>query len=247
MTSDAPWLLIDQGNTAIKWRMADVNGLGTEGGVVESVEALGSCLEPLSWSTVGLSSVASDETRSALHNKLSALGVAPIFTANTESARLGLRNSYPEPERMGVDRWLAMLAARDGSEDAFCVIDAGTAVTIDIVAADGLHLGGYILPGPALMRRALIMDTARIRVDAEVEPDLAPGRSTTDCVNAGVWRAAYAGVQSVMADFSVHRAILTGGGAAGFLELGVAADYRPDIVLEGLWVWLSKALDDKTL
>ena len=244
MTPSVPWLLIDQGNTAIKWRMADANGLGGEGGVVESAEDLSPFLKTLSWGAVGISSVGSDDTRVALYKTLSAMSVASIFTAKSESACLGLLNSYAEPERMGVDRWLAMLAARDGSKDAFCVIDAGTAVTIDIVTADGQHLGGYILPGPAMMRRALMTDTGLIRFDTESQPDLAPGQSTADCVNAGVWRAACAGVRSVIADYSAHRVILTGGSATELIDLGVAADYRPELVLEGLWVWLSKALDD---
>ena len=94
------------------------------------------------------------------------------------------------------------------------------------------------------MRRALISDTGRIRVDAVVDPTLTLGRSTTDCVNAGVWRAAYAGVQSVLAEYPTYRALLTGGGASGLLSMGVAADHRPDLVLEGLNVWLSKVLDD---
>ena len=245
MTPNAPWLLIDQGNTAIKWRMADASGLSTEGGVVESAEGLSACLKALVWGAVGLSSVGSDETRSALAHTLLAMSAAPVFTASSERACLGLRNSYAEPELMGVDRWLAMLAVRDGGEGAFCVIDAGTAVTVDIVTAEGQHEGGYIFPGPELMRRALISDTGRIRADAGLAPDLAPGQSTIDCVNAGVWRAACACVQSVMTDYPEHHAILTGGGAAGLLALGVAADFRPDLVLQGLWVWLSRALDDQ--
>ena len=137
-----------------------------------------------------------------------------------------------------------MLAARDAVEGAFCVIDAGTAVTVDIVSAEGQHEGGVILPGPELMRRALMNDTGRIRVDTVFDPALILGRSTTDCVNAGVWRAAFAGVQSVLAEYPTYRALLTGGAAPGLLSLGVAADHRPDLVLEGLRVWLSKALDD---
>ena len=246
MTPGTQWLLIDQGNTAIKWRMADASGLRAEGGVVESVEALRAALAASDWGTVGLSSVGSDETCSSLTEMLSAMSVAPVFTASSERACGDLRNSYAEPERMGVDRWLAMLAARDAVEGAFCVIDAGTAVTVDIVTAEGQHEGGYILPGPELMCRALTSDTGRIRAEAGLAPDLAPGQSTADCVNAGVWRAAYAGVQSVMADHPEHRAVVTGGGAVGLLTLGVTADFHPDLVLYGLWIWLSKALDDQS-
>ena len=241
---DAPWLLIDQGNTAIKWRMAGSDGLGAEGGVAGDAEALRGCVKQLNWSAVGLSSVGSAERLEGLHRTLSQISKAPILIAKSEDARLGLRNSYAEPEHMGVDRWLAMLAARDAVEGALCVVDVGTAVTVDIVSAEGDHEGGYILPGPQLMHRALTADTGRIRLDAEVPPTLAPGRSTADCVNAGVWRAAYAAVQSVLTDHPTHQPVLTGGGAAGMLALGVVADHRPELVLEGLRVWLSRTLDD---
>ena len=244
MRTEAPWLLIDHGNTAIKWRIADPNGLGIKGGVVEDAETLRGCVAQLSWGAIGLSSVGSDEKHKGLNEMLSEISNAPIFSAKAEDTCLGLRNSYAEPERLGVDRWLAMLAARDGFDGALCVVDAGTAVTVDIVTAEGQHAGGYILPGPELMHRTLTADTGRIRADAEVTPSLAPGRSTTDCVNAGVWRAAYAGVQSVLADHPAHQAVLTGGGAEGLLALGMVADHRADLVMEGLRVRLSKALDD---
>lgn len=244
MTVDKPWLLIDQGNTAIKWRLAGPAGLGAEGGAVDDAEALRARVSRLDWDAVGLSSVGSDDKRNALHSILLEISTAPVYTAAAEADGLGLHNSYAEPGRMGVDRWLAMLAARDAVEGAFCVIDAGTAVTVDIVSAEGQHEGGVILPGPELMRRALMNDTGRIRVDTVFDPTLTLGRSTTDCVNAGVWRAALAGVQSVLAEYPIYRALLTGGGAPGLLSLGLAADHRPELVLEGLRVWLSKALDD---
>lgn len=244
MTVDKPWLLIDQGNTAIKWRLAGPAGLGAEGGAVDDAEALRARVSQLDWDAVGLSSVGSDDKRTALHSMLREISTAPVYTAAAEADCLGLHNSYVEPGRMGVDRWLAMLGARDAIEGAFCVIDAGTAVTVDVVSAEGQHEGGVILPGPELMRRALMSDTGRIRVDAVVDPTLTLGRSTTDCVNAGVWRAAFAGVQSVLAEYPTYGALLTGGAAPGLMSLGVAADHRPDLVLEGLRVWLSKALDD---
>ncbi|MFT6308576.1 MAG: type III pantothenate kinase [Patiriisocius sp.] len=67
----------------------------------------------------------------------------------------GLKNSYQEPATFGVDRWAAMIGARSEHSGALCVIDSGTATTVDLIDASGQHLGGAILPGIYTMRRSL--------------------------------------------------------------------------------------------
>ena len=74
---------------------------------------------------------------------------------------------------------------------------------------------------------------------------MAPGNSTVQCVSAGSWRSALGAVQSVLADFPDHRPLLTGGGADALIELGLAAETNPDLVFEGLRLWLSQKLDDE--
>ena len=147
---------------------------------------------------------------------------------------------------MGVDRWLAMLAANVHNEGALCVIDAGTAVTVDLVSAEGAHEGGYILPGADLMRRALSSETDRIQVGALETPRIGPGNTTKACVTAGSWRAVIGAVQSTMAVYPEHRALLTGGAATTLKDLGLAATHSPDLVMEGLRLWMSQTLDDQS-
>jgi type III pantothenate kinase len=60
---------------------------------------------------------------------------------------LGVTNAYREPERLGVDRWMALIAASKLVSGDVVVIDAGSAITLDLLRADGKHLGGAILPG----------------------------------------------------------------------------------------------------
>ena len=246
MTDHTPWLLIDAGNTAIKWRLANAEGLLDTGGSVSDVVSLCRCVEAEPWSLAVLASVASEESDAELMSELTAGKEATVHRAAAQTTCLGLVSSYDEPERMGVDRWLAMLAANVHNEGALCVIDAGTAVTLDLVSEEGTHEGGYILPGADLMRRALSSETDRIHVGALETPRIGPGNTTKACVTAGSWRAVIGAVQSTMAAYPEHCALLTGGAATTLQDLGLAATYSPDLVMEGLRLWLSQTLDDQS-
>lgn len=245
MIAPAPWLLLDVGNTAIKWRLADADGLREQNGVAATRALLCEAVNTHEWKAVALSSVAGEVADTALLAALKAIRAVPVWQARAESSCLGLVSRYPEPARMGVDRWLAMLGARHANAGPLCVIDAGTAITLDLVAAQGRHEGGYILPGAELMRRALTADTGQIQVDALDAPTLAPGSDTQTCVSAGGWRAVMGAVQSVLADYPEHRAMLTGGLAPVLLEMGLAATHHPHLVMEGLRLWLLQTLDDQ--
>ena len=246
MTEQMPWLLIDVGNTAIKWRLANTKGLLDAGGSVSDVSSLCQTVEAEHWGVAGLASVASDSADAELLAALTASGARAVHRATAQSSCLGLVSSYAEPERMGVDRWLAMLAAHAHSDGALCVIDAGTAVTVDLVSAEGAHEGGYILPGADLMRRALSSETDRIEVGALEAPVIGPGNNTQACVTAGSWRAVMGAVESTMAAYPDHRPLLTGGAASTLRDLGLVATVSPDLVMEGLRLWLSQTLDDQS-
>ncbi len=101
-----------------------------------------------------------------------------------QALQCGVRSAYAEPAQMGVDRWLAMLAAWNRFQCPVCVFDIGTAVTADVVAADGRHLGGLIAPGIALSQSMLQTNTAGIR-QVNPEADVTLGQSTGACVANG--------------------------------------------------------------
>jgi type III pantothenate kinase len=84
---------------------------------------------------------------------------------------LGVRVAYPQPARLGVDRWLALLAARARGPEATLILDLGTAATYDLLDPDGVHLGGLILPGLAMMRDSLLAGTGIPRDAAEPATD----------------------------------------------------------------------------
>jgi type III pantothenate kinase len=149
---------------------------------------------------------------------------------------------------MGVDRWLAILAVVERYHQPVCVVDVGTAVTIDQVDRAGAHLGGVIVPGLDLMRQALIDDTGNIEKlmateSSSVETaDLVFGRSTADAIGGG-GLAAICGLIETCKERLASRcgdsALVVTGGDAGRVvpHIRVELDHRPLLVLEGLAIY----------
>ncbi len=141
---------------------------------------------------------------------------------------------------MGVDRWLALVAGWSEYRDNLCIVDFGTAITVDLVLADGRHLGGYILPGTRLMGELLNRRTRGVRVSAEEATGLFPGKSTGECLGNGTRLAVVALIERVVSNAakeygSDFRCIITGGDAAEFREwLSPVTVYVPDLVLQGM-------------
>lgn len=154
----------------------------------------------------------------------------------------GLRIAYREPDRLGVDRWLAMLAALHECAGPRLVVSAGTALTIDAVDSDGRHLGGLICPGIAPMQQALRARAPHLPPvpEATGQPVLELADDTVGAIFSGAWQAA-AGV----VDRSLYRwqqrigteiGLLLCGGDAGQLARLIERPclLRPDLVLQGL-------------
>jgi type III pantothenate kinase len=238
--------LVDIGNTRIKWALYDGRRLTRHGSAVHrgatdaAIAAFAAAL-PADVARIMVANVAGEALASALRSAVDAR-VALEFVA-TSAERFGVRCGYADPRRLGVDRWVAILAAHRLASGMVCVIQAGTAVTFDAVAADGAHLGGLILPGPRLLAAALAGNTSDI--GATPVPATAPhgvallGRDTATAVGhgsmlalAGALDRAVRAVAEVGAAPTVY---LAGGDAAqlaAWLETKVEA--RADLVLEGL-------------
>jgi type III pantothenate kinase len=240
-----PWLLLDIGNSAIKWRLASASGLLSEGGRADDVATLSTMLEGRDWQRVAIASVAADHRDATLAEVATAGRPAEVHYATSDAELMGLRNRYPAPQSLGVDRWLAMLAAWHHLGGPLCVVDAGTAITLDLIARDGMHQGGFILPGAELMHRSLGMSTGKIRVNSLTAPAVAPGEDTAACVSGGIWLAVKGLLGAALGAYPEHRFVLTGGGAAGLLTLTPWIEHQPDLVMEGLRLWLLQQLDDR--
>lgn len=228
-------VLVDVGNSSIKWCTL-TDGLGVVHRCGRSPESLSQSLAAQAFTdgAVWLSSVADDGFNQQLEQSLRSLGFETVHFASTPTEAMGLVNSYAEPQRMGVDRWLAMLAAWVVRKQAVVVVDVGTALTIDLIDANGRHEGGYILPGANLMSQALLRDTQRVRFDEEVSASITPGRTTGSCVAAGVWAAMLGSVRLVLQSHPDHAVVVTGGDGQALLALGINGEWRPHLVFEGL-------------
>ena len=152
----------------------------------------------------------------------------------------GVKINYADVTRLGVDRWLAMLGAFERSKGPCIVIDSGTAFTLDILNEDGMHLGGYILPGLWLMKESLTCKTG-IRLEAKtLEPCLDLGNSTDEAVVNGGLAALVALIEKKMEELSKSgcdpKVYLTGGDADFFVRQMdfPALELDMDLVLDGL-------------
>ena len=112
-------------------------------------------------------------------------GVVAEFAQSREQVG-EVRNAYAEPGHLGVDRWLAVLAAYKRARGACCVLDAGSALTLDIVRRDGQHEGGYIVPGLTMQRAALLERTAIPLAVTGQWGETDPGRATVTAIHHGI-------------------------------------------------------------
>lgn len=242
-------LLIDIGNTRIKWARADARGLGeqsavvhanwTERDFVQQVLDAGAKAERVVIGNVGGKRMG-DLAQAAL---LQHWHVQPQFM-QSPAAGWGMRNAYPEPAKLGVDRWMAMLGGRSLAAGPICVVSVGTAMTIDGVDASGRHLGGVIVPGPDLMVSSLLKNTSDIAQRA------ATGRTqeqlfadnTLGAIQQGAVQALAALVDRSMDTMRDQLgqvpALLLTGGASPRLRGAIHCPGReiPDLVLRGLLV-----------
>lgn len=228
-------LLIDVGNSAAKWAVFDglnLNSKRHSGGFSELADAL--WVAAADADAVWVASVRGESSDQFLVTELQAVGFSKVQLCGSAQSEDGLLNSYAEPSRMGADRWFAMLGARAYKPGPLLVIDVGSAVTCDLVAADGRHLGGYIFPGPALMEAALQSSTQLVRYADSLEPTVTPGQSTAECVTSGISVAVLGAIKEIVKQYPDHQIIFTGGGATGLSAAGIVGDWRPDLVLEGL-------------
>lgn len=237
-------LELDCGNTLIKWRLL-ADDLAVAGGVVDSDQALLQAVlgQDVRLRACRLVSVRSDDETTSLMASLEMAFAVVCLCAGPATELAGVRNGYEQYERLGLDRWLAVVGAYQLSRRACLVIDLGTAVTSDFVSAEGQHLGGFICPGVPLMRTQLRTHTRRTRYDsdeaAQALRGFSPGRSTAEAVERGcllMLRGFVSGQLAVAAEclgdsFDVF---LTGGDAALVADEIPGAQVVPDLVFVGL-------------
>lgn len=245
-------LLVDVGNTRIKWathadgELTDMDSFVHAGDPVAAADALLARFTTAP-DIVLVANVAGPAFDAALSDGIRARWNLDARFATSQKAAGRVRNAYRDVTKLGVDRWLAVLAAADRYPGATCVVDAGTAVTIDLVDAGGAHLGGYIVPGLDLMWSALTEDTGNLgrftAGDDVGRPETpAPGRDTGEAIGHGSLAAICALIERCAGGLAAHNrdvvVVVTGGDAGRIVpHLAVDLEYRPQLVLEGLVLW----------
>ena len=177
-----------------------------------------------------------------------------VHSLETPETAFGLTVAYADPTRLGIDRWLGMLDSSDCfPKENLVILSLGTAITMDLLAADGTHLGGWIWPGARLMRRCLTEQIATLADVTVSDPVLTPGCDTAAAVSSGLQHVFWGALNSALAvaarlwqqqGANFGRVVVHGGGAPGLVQQWQAEparlaqpwrlNHEPDLVLRGL-------------
>ena len=238
-------LLLDIGNSRLKWalqRNADApippaQAIAHEGAPATAVAALAGQWQGSPPQAVCIAHVTGSAHEAELVQAVQQAWHCTPHLARSSKECAGLKSAYGDASRLGVDRWLAMLAIWIRERAAFSVASAGTALTFDAVDASGQHQGGVIAPGLATMIDATLGRT-RFEVGhmaATFEPGL--GRDTEACVRQGALHAAAGLLDRLGAQHAGSRHLA--GGDALTLQNHLQGHWQieADLVLLGLAAW----------
>lgn len=239
-------LLIDIGNTRVKYVVENHNADKTKS-MLSSVKYLSVAeLNEAFFSEhffhideVIVASVNSDE-KLAFIKKWADLHHKFFIQVNSEAERFGITSSYSQPTTLGIDRWLAMIgAATLYPNENVLIIDAGTAITIDLLNDAGKHEGGWIMPGLQTMFNSIMNSTTKVHATPLNIQHLDFGANSSECVNYGMWAMAIGAIKTAIAQskqkLKLDHIILLGGDGERLAEiLDENNHYIPELIFHGL-------------
>jgi len=247
-------LLIDLGNSSLKWAESYLDGLSDmlQQQYPEKItsEFFTKCWQDLDKpAEIFASCVAGEPVWHALAKACDELWSIKVQKVDSLKKGFGLVNAYDDALALGSDRWCAMIGGLQAADSAFIVIDAGSALTLDMVNESGKHLGGYIMPGLGMMRKSLGLQTAQVQIEPTEGnvPSLSLANSTTQCVEAGIYLSTVKLLEAVYERESKQvkqlTCFLTGGDAQSIADLlAFKCVIMPDLVLRGLAVIATNGL-----
>lgn len=239
-------LLIDIGNSRMKWAWQSTRQIGPMDTMVYDVKNLASEL-PVIWQEheppleVWIASVVASTVTDMINGFLaSQWGLVANYIQAGHTA-LGVRNAYIEPDKLGSDRWAAMLAAYGRENKSVLVVDCGTAVTVDAIDNQGLHLGGTISPGVKLCTSVLDQQT-NLQWLTSSEHQLANNvlaRSTQEAITTGVGYSIVGLIEHIyhmLGESGHHPVVYLTGGDAAYISQALSMTHKSvdDLVLQGL-------------
>lgn len=234
-------LLIDAGNTRIKWALVNGGNDWLRTGIlpVEQASELPEIFAGLQdVNQLWVSNVAGEEVA----HHVCSIGVrqqAPPNFVVAQEMQCGVRNGYSIAAQLGSDRWASLIAAWHLVQGNCMVVNCGTAITIDALSGNGEFLGGLIMPGLELMQRSLAAATDQLKF---VKLKLEQGKyvqfplNTADALFSGAIQAGCGAIQRQHALLGNEAPIVLSGGAAGILRENLNLPLRvvDDLVLQGL-------------
>ena len=237
-------LLIDIGNTNLKWswledgELSDICSLShQEQEAIESIERYWRNDPPPY--RVLIANVAGGMIDAQLLNWIAENWKVKAQLVRSEASALGVTNAYQIPQQLGVDRWLTLIAAHRLNSRACCIVDCGTAMTVDVLTESGQHLGGLILPGINMMREALREKTGIPPVDV-VAAERLLGQDTASAIASAVVNSGAALIERVVTESTKLLGekpllLLTGSGAQQIMSVLYSNfEYEPNLVMLGL-------------
>jgi type III pantothenate kinase len=243
-------LLIDMGNSSTKWALKRHDHLQIGKKIVPvdgnyDYDEAWKFIEPPA--RILASNVLGEGAGQALQQWIQAHWPVSAEFVRSCARGYGVENGYLQPEQLGADRWIGLIAARAEFKEAVCIVDCGTAITVDVLDAAGRHQGGVICPGVRLMQDAVIRGARMLSWDGVARgPLLAHGTGAgiySGSVNAAAGMVEKVLTESERAMGSRVRLLVTGGGAEAVMErLCVDYTFVPDLVLKGLAVIDSGAM-----
>lgn len=237
-------LLVDLGNSRLKWAQHGSGLWRADAVSLDSEKNLETLLD-MAWGKIArpqrviVCSVSSPERSNALEQWTRTRWSVTPHVVRPQVQQLGVNNLYRRPEQLGADRWAVLIGARGLTASAACVVDAGTAVTVEALSAGGEFLGGAIFPGLRLLRESLAHGTEALPAVAGGAADCL-GRSTEEAIAAGTLFGLAGAVERLIDEYrrSLGEPVeifLTGGDAPALAaQLRVKPTLVPDLVLQGL-------------
>lgn len=241
-------LLIDMGNSRLKWGLHEHKEitlglpllysknlkeqlLSIWGAINQPNSVAISCVNEL----VGLPMV--QQVALQLWPSIKIIRVKPLAEG------YGVKNAYQHPEKLGVDRWLTLLAVRKYYPFSTCVVDCGTAATIDLLDKQGRHLGGVIAPGLTLMKKSLAAAAQDLEFFNSQFP-IGLADNTEAAIYSGTLFSIVGLIEHIMTQNLGFQLILTGGDAEIVAkQLSMDSIIRADLVLQGLAMTITSAED----
>ena len=234
-------ILIDIGNSRIKWATEQAGVINSYPALdyrhIDLVEELLPVWQQLSEpKTLIIASVGTHIVKQTIIDL--ALNLWPninLINPSSSQTAFGVNNAYLHPEKLGIDRWLTLLAAHQHYPGYSCIVDCGTAITLDVLTSQGYHLGGLICPGLNLMKHTLLKNTAGLSFSSH-NANASLASHTTGAIANGILFAAIGMIEAVYQRLDTPaQLILTGGDAeivSEYLQISTIID--SDLVFKGL-------------